>query len=59
MKTKNKLVREDDYINNLRRRQRGVLFRYLAVSIFCLVFFVVYSHFSHGIQSFWMMRYSF
>ena len=54
MKTKNKPVREDDYINNLRRRQRGVLFRYLAVSIFCLVFFVVYSHFSHGIQSFWM-----
>lgn len=54
MKRKNKPVREDDYINNLRRRRRGVLFRYLAVSVFCLVFFAVYSHFSHGIQSLWM-----
>lgn len=50
----NKPVREDDYIKDLRRRQRGVLLRYLAVSIFCLLFFAVYSHFSHGIQSFWM-----
>lgn len=50
----NKPVREEDYIKDLRRRRRGLLLRYLAVSLFCLLFFAVYSHFSHGIRSFWM-----
>ena len=41
-------------MEKLHRRRRLVLLRYLAVSAFCLLFFAVYSHFSHGIRSFWM-----
>lgn len=54
MKTKNKPVNADEYMEDLRRRQRGVLIRYLVISAFCLLFYAVYSHFAHGIRSMWM-----
>lgn len=37
-----------------RRTRRKILFRYLGAAVFCLLVSVVYSHFSHGIHSFWM-----
>lgn len=36
------------------RKSRKILYRYLAIAIFCLIVSLVYSHFSHGIHSFWM-----
>ena len=36
------------------RKSGKILYRYLAIAIFCLIVSVVYGHFSHGIHSFWM-----
>lgn len=37
-----------------KKEQKRILRRYLAVSAFCFVFFLIYDRFSHGIHSPWM-----
>ena len=37
-----------------QKRAKIILVRYLCISAFCLLFFIIYNHFSHEIRSPWM-----
>ena len=37
-----------------QKRAKIILVRYLCISAFCLLFFIIYNHFSHEIHSPWM-----